>query len=140
MTDNHFSEHLPDAVVVTLAFPAAAEHVRLARLVASGIASQARFAVDEIEDLRIGVDELCSLLIQDGSYGLLTIRFELAGEELTVLATAAHPQAAPEFAADDLSLLILAAVTDDYSISHDSGPPGGRSTTVSLRKRRLASL
>lgn len=49
--------------VVTLTIPAAPEHVRLARLLAGGVASQCGFDVDAVEDVRIAVDECCHGLI-----------------------------------------------------------------------------
>jgi len=41
-------------------------HVRIARLVASGVASLAGFDVEAVEDLRIAVDEACVWLIDHG--------------------------------------------------------------------------
>jgi hypothetical protein len=41
-------------------------HVRIARLVASGVASLAGFDVESVEDLRIAVDEGCVWLIEHG--------------------------------------------------------------------------
>jgi len=63
-------------------------HVRIARLVASGVASLAGFDVEAVEDLRIAVDEACVWLIDhgDGSPLRLTLRIvegpsvEIAGE------------------------------------------------------------
>ena len=49
---------------VSLKFPASFEYIRLARLVASGLAAQVNFNLDDIEDLRIAVDELCSALVE----------------------------------------------------------------------------
>src|SRR3954469_19591739 len=44
--------------VVALAFPADTRWVRLARLLTSGVAAQAGFDVEEVEDLKIAVDEI----------------------------------------------------------------------------------
>jgi serine/threonine-protein kinase RsbW len=49
--------------VVRLTIPAALEFVRIARLTASGVASRLGFDIDEIEDLRVAVDELSSILV-----------------------------------------------------------------------------
>lgn|GEM_PF-224751 len=50
--------------VVWLAFPADTRWVRLARLLTSGVAAQAGFDVEEVEDLKIAVDEICATLIE----------------------------------------------------------------------------
>src|SRR5918999_3786480 len=48
---------------VRLVVPAAAEYLRLVRLTAAGMASRLGFTFDEVEDLRIAVDELCFHLL-----------------------------------------------------------------------------
>ncbi len=55
-------EPVPDTTVM-LTFDADPSNIRLARLVASGLMVERRFTVDEIEDLRIAVDEVCSVLV-----------------------------------------------------------------------------
>ncbi|MCG0217843.1 hypothetical protein L4444_00155, partial [Pseudomonas aeruginosa] len=61
---------------VTLIVPATSAHLRLARLVVSGVASLADLDFDTIEDLRIAVDELCALLLEQAPAGSeLTLRY-----------------------------------------------------------------
>src|ERR671933_512426 len=50
---------------VRLVVPAAPEYLRLVRLTAAGMASRLGFTFDEVEDLRIAVDELCFHLLGD---------------------------------------------------------------------------
>ncbi len=50
--------------VIALTFPADTRWVRLARLLTSGVAAQAGFDVEEVEDLKIAVDEICATLIE----------------------------------------------------------------------------
>jgi serine/threonine-protein kinase RsbW len=52
---------------VRLVVPAAPEYLRLVRLTAAGLASRLGFTFDEVEDLRIAVDELCFHLLGDGN-------------------------------------------------------------------------
>jgi hypothetical protein len=66
----------PDAV--ELVVPASSTQLRMCRLVASGVASGAGLDVDLLEDLRIAVDELCSVLIEQG-HGPASIRLRLRG-------------------------------------------------------------
>ena len=55
-----------DLEVVKLEVGGDHRHVRIARLVASGVASLAGFDVESVEDLRIAVDEGCVWLIDHG--------------------------------------------------------------------------
>jgi serine/threonine-protein kinase RsbW len=66
-------------------------HVRIARLVASGVASLAGFDVEAVEDLRIAVDEACVWLIDhgDGSPLRLTLRI-VDGESIDVVGETDH--------------------------------------------------
>jgi hypothetical protein len=51
---------------VELSFPAAEELVTLARFTAATVATRAGFDIDEVEDLRLAVDELCASV---GTFG-----------------------------------------------------------------------
>ena len=48
---------------IVLTFPAKADHVSLARLTASGVASKCGFDIDAIEDLKVCVSEILNKLI-----------------------------------------------------------------------------
>lgn len=54
--------HAVDDVVVSI--PAQAEFVRLLRNVTSSAAARTRFGYEEIDDLRLAVDEACSYLLE----------------------------------------------------------------------------
>ncbi len=70
---------------VLLAIPATPEFVRLARVTATGLAGRAGFSIDEVEDLRLAIDELCFALIgAKGREGRLQLRYRLEGRELEV--------------------------------------------------------
>ena len=50
---------------VRLLIPSSVRHLRLARVTASTMASDLSFDLQDIEDLRVAVDELAALLIED---------------------------------------------------------------------------
>jgi len=52
---------------VELWLPATSRHLRLARLAAAGLATDLGFSVDEIEDLRLAVDEACAVLVESAA-------------------------------------------------------------------------
>jgi len=70
---------------VRLAVPAAPEYLRLARVTAAGLASRMGFSFDEVEDLRLAIDELCYGLTGHGRRtGTVEIRYTIGTEALVV--------------------------------------------------------
>ena len=59
--------------IVTLTLPAHAEYVAIARSVAAGIAAKASMTLDDIEDVRLAVDEACAHLLSSTSSERLTL-------------------------------------------------------------------
>jgi len=115
---------------ITLTFPVGPEHIRLARLVASGLVAQLDYGLDDLEDLRIAVDELCALVVAHARPdAMIEVLFEVDGDEVSVRAIA---PAAPngEVEIDELSRLILLAAVDAHDLVRQDGSVVGR-----LRKR-----
>jgi serine/threonine-protein kinase RsbW len=65
--------------------PATSRHLRLARLAAAGLASDLGFTVDEIEDLRLAVDEACAVLVEQAPDGArLDLVYRANGQEIVI--------------------------------------------------------
>jgi serine/threonine-protein kinase RsbW len=62
---------------VALQVPAEASYVSIVRLAATGLAARAQLTVDDIEDLRLAVDEACALVLPHARSGsTLDVTFE----------------------------------------------------------------
>lgn len=72
--------------IVTLTLPAQAEYVNIARSVAAGIAAKASMTLDDIEDVRLAVDEACAHLLAHSAAGRLTIELSRADGLLEIAA------------------------------------------------------
>lgn len=71
--------------VVEVRVPADVGYVSTLRLTAASLAARCDLTIDEIEDLRLAVDEACSLLLPHATPGsILEARFELAVGRLAV--------------------------------------------------------
>jgi serine/threonine-protein kinase RsbW len=71
--------------VVELRLPADGAYLSVLRTATAGLAARLDFTLDEIEDLRIAVDEACALLLPDAIQDAeLTCLFSLAAEALSV--------------------------------------------------------
>ena len=102
----------------TLSLPAQPQFARVARLTVTGLASRVGFTYDEIEDLRIAVGEVCSLLLP-GPEGRLTFRCWVNTEAVSVIAS--RSPAGPPLEVGDLSRQILLAVVDELDLDHETG-------------------
>jgi len=103
---------------VTVSFPAVPEYLRLARIATADAASRAGLDYEEIDDVRIAVSELCSVVSLDPT-AVVTLVFHVNPGELVVEGEARTGTAA--IAANELSIAILSAVADDHSISTTGG-------------------
>jgi serine/threonine-protein kinase RsbW len=121
---------------VRLEVPAAPEFLRISRIMAAGVASRVGFTLDEVEDLRIAIDEVCfSLVGAKGRAGTITLRYLLDGDALAVEGTGHFTDGlANEPVVSALSQQILAAVVDEYHLSTGDDGPAFR-----LVKRRRTS-
>ncbi|MDO5028179.1 MAG: hypothetical protein Q4E36_02830 [Bacillota bacterium] len=67
--------------VFDFSVPALSENITIIRLTTSAIASKLNFTIDQIEDLKLCVSELCNLGISKEDDGLFQIRYCLDKEE-----------------------------------------------------------
>jgi serine/threonine-protein kinase RsbW len=81
--------------VVLLTVPADGGYLGVLRTATAGLAARLHFALDEIEDLRIAVDEACTMLLAVTTPGAeLDCRFAVTEDALTVeVSTPAVPDA-----------------------------------------------
>ena len=108
---------------VRLAVPARPEFVGLARVTAAGLASRLGFTFDQVEDLRLAIDEMCfGLTGSKGKDGILELRFLLSPEGLTVQGRGSFSPPGPVHLSE-LSKVILDALVDEHSISDGADGP-----------------
>ena len=105
---------------VELSLPPDSRYMRLARLMASGVATTSGLPLEEVEDFRIAVDELCATLIELGDGEVVRLTFELGRDVLVVVGTT---RGAPTDSIDEerltLSRQILDVVTDGHELTRD---------------------
>lgn len=130
-------EQLQTGGDVRLVVPAAPEYLRLVRLTAAGMASRLRFTFDEVEDLRIAVDELCFHLLgsDDGDDipidddRTMELVYSANADSITITGRTGLSGALPE--PSELSEQILDALVDEHEVSGSDGM-----VTFRLKKQR----
>ena len=126
---------------VTLRIPADSRFVATTRVTAASVAAELEFSVDEIEELRVGVNELAAVLIEWAEdHGCTEIELTCVGSDseleisgIVIGADARADGSTPDPAPDDLGILteqILAGTMDDHRL----GGPSGR-----IIKRRASA-
>jgi serine/threonine-protein kinase RsbW len=114
VTDDHSNDH------VELRVPATGAYLAVLRTAAAGLAARLDFTLDDIEDLRIAVDEACALLLPiavDGAQ--LTCRFELRGTVLQVAVSVPSTVDAPP-EPGSFAWTVLSALAEDVEAVHDN--------------------
>jgi hypothetical protein len=113
-----------DLGAVSLTVPREPVFLRLVRLAAADAGARAELPIEDVEDLKIAVDELTYALIGD-DHGdaaggeTLTLRYSVSPGRVEVEGSGAV--AGGPFALSDLSRNIIGAVVEEYEISDDAG-------------------
>jgi hypothetical protein len=96
--------------------------MRLARLMASGVATACGLPLEEVEDFRVVVDEICATLIEAGDGQPLRLVFRVSGDLLLVEgATPADRSGGPDEDRLSLSRQILDVVTEFHEFARIDG-------------------
>ncbi|MFN2503093.1 MAG: hypothetical protein ABR540_02470 [Acidimicrobiales bacterium] len=107
----------------------------MTRILAAGVASRVGFTLDEVDDLRIAIDELCfSLVGPGGRDGTVTVRYQLLADGLVVEGEGHFSDGLNhEPLLSPLSMQILGAVADECQLEAGLAGP-----TFRLVKRHRA--
>jgi len=122
------------ADVVLLAVPASGAWLGVLRTATASLASRLQFTLDEIEDLRIAVDEACAILLALASLdGVLSCRFTVTSDALTVDASVPvdNPSSVRLPSGESFAWQVLSALADDVAAKIENGL-----VSITLTKRR----
>ena len=122
--------------IIELIVPALSTYLSVVRTATAGLAARLSFTFDEIEDLRIAVDEACVMLLslpgpQMSESATLTCRFRVLPDALAVRVTTSVDALAVMPAEQSFAWQVLLAHAAEVSGSAESGQ-----AAVELLKRR----
>jgi serine/threonine-protein kinase RsbW len=95
--------------------PAQPAYLRLGRLVAAGLAGECGFTVDEVDELRIAVDELIHLMAQESVGDEIELEYRVHDDTINVLGSRSGVYLRPEI--DPLVAEILDAAADSWEVT-----------------------
>ena len=111
-----------DTPMVTLTVPADVRYFRSVRLATGGQGTMVGFDIEAIDDLRIGVDELCAALAEAGNGDDLHLRLiAVPGERLRIEGTVAQGSEVPDEDRFAFSRQILSVVADGFGYETTDG-------------------
>jgi serine/threonine-protein kinase RsbW len=120
--------------VVVLSVPAAGAYLGVLRTATAGLAARLQFTLDEIEDLRIAVDEACAMLLPIATpEAELSCLFTVTDDALLVETSVPTTSSGPRLPAESFSWQVLSALADEI----DAAIADGRAS-IRMTKRRPA--
>lgn len=118
--------------VVTVRLPADSAYLSVLRTATAGLAARLDFNLDEIEDLRIAVDEACAMLLAQAVPGTdLTCEFELTEDSMRISVSVLTVDGR-EPSRDTFAWTVLSSLAGDV----DAQVGADDRVTVVLNKRR----
>ena len=128
----------PDSAgVVELTVPALTAYLGVVRTATAGLAARLGFTLDEIEDLRIAVDQACVMLLglprpQPPDAATMTCRFRVHDDVLAVTVSARVDERATMPAEQSFAWQVLTAHAADVTGHAENG----RASVELLKRRR----
>lgn len=120
---------------VQMRIPASAGHLSLFRTVVGGCAGRENFTLDQVDDLRMAVDEAAVQLLRHTAGENLELQITSADDRLEVRVSAETKTDQPVIDRSSFSWTILQALADELSVDDDAGQ-----TVVMMAKKRLPGL
>ena len=119
--------------VVVLRLPAQGAYLSVLRTATASLASRLDFTIDDIEDLRIAVDEACAMLLSHAVAGAdLSCSFELSGDAIAVSVSVPTVDGQPP-SRDTFAWTVLTALAGEVDASVDADSV----VTIALTKHKL---
>jgi Anti-sigma regulatory factor (Ser/Thr protein kinase) len=118
--------------VVVLTVPADGSYLAVLRTATAGLAARLQFTLDEIEDLRIAVDEACAILLSVApDQTEVTSQFEVTDEALSINVSVPVTGRVTLPSGNSFSWQVLTALAGEVSAQSD-----GDRAAIRLTKRR----
>jgi serine/threonine-protein kinase RsbW len=114
---------------ITISVPARTGFVHVLRAVTAGVAAGLDFSIDEIDDLRLAVDEASAHLMSGPAPSeRISVRLTPGRDRLDILAwgDATDGDWSPERAERSMSWHVLSALADEAALEHVDGAPAIR--------------
>lgn len=120
---------------VRVIVPPDADHVTLLRTAVTGVAARQGFTLEEVDDLRMGVEEAALLLLRRATDEPITLEIMLHADRIEASVSTVTTDQAPAVDRDSFSWTILSALVDGVRSDQD-----GAAARIVLTKHPTQSL
>lgn len=111
---------------IELSLPSEPELLSIPRMTTAAVAAQAGFDIEEVEDLRLAIEELCISLSGGQLQGRFHLRLEVAQNSLNVRCTFQPAEPPPQGElASELSRHLLDALVDEHGFDQTPSSRSG---------------
>ena len=104
---------------VRIVVPAEAGHMPLLRTAVAGVAARHGFTLEEMDDLRMGVEEAAVLLLRQSNGEPITLELELLDERIDAAVSTLTSGEEPAVDPESFSWRILSSLADQVHTEHD---------------------
>lgn len=115
------NSNLNDTVVIIL--PAKSEYVSTARLTASSVSTRAGFNIDEVEDIKVAVSEVCNIILSrtENKISQYRISFDINTENIKITFTAENStlNCFEQSIENEYGLYIMKALMDSVELCNE---------------------
>lgn len=105
---------------ITVTMPADLRFVALARVTAASLAVELDFSVDQIDELRIGVDELVTMLVESAGEQPVELRYRLSDTSIEIDGSSASSEDLSD-QLDAITRQIFESVVDRWELGPGCG-------------------
>ncbi|AEY64713.1 ATP-binding protein [Clostridium sp. BNL1100] len=115
------NSNLNDNVVIIL--PAKSEYVSTARLTASSVSTRAGFNIDEVEDIKVAVSEVCNIILSrtENNISQYRISFDINTDNIKITFTAENStlDCFEQSIENEYGLYIMKALMDSVELCNE---------------------
>ena len=111
--------HASSADLIELLVPMRAEFASTLRTLAASVGADLGFSIDELDDVRLAISEVFSLLVDGAGEPAGRARIEMSATDTSLSVTLGCDGAPVNAELDDLAEHILRSVTDSYEVTTD---------------------
>ena len=119
---------------IRLVIPAEADHVPLLRTTVAAVAGRRQFTLEEVDDLRMGVEEAAVLLLRRTTGESISLELTLVDHRIEATISALTGEE-PVVDQESFSWMILSALADDVTADQHDG-----TARIVLKKQPTQSL